>query len=166
MTKKEMYEKGMEILTKNKDSFVTEESFDAFKVELEELLKPGRAGQSVNLDEITKKDENGNIVEVQCKLSGVWLPADTKHFLADKNSKIVNAEGEGIYPVSRQADKLKKEAKKAYAASKEAISQDVFDENITPAQGKEAIANLSTEPDYSSVQVIVESNEDDEVPLV
>jgi hypothetical protein len=144
MTKKELFAQAMDICTNNDAS--TE-----LTAALTKLLEPKTGGLKVDISEVTRVDEDGAVTEIQCSLSGVWLPADTIHFFGDKNSKVINAEGEGLYRVSKQADKLKKEASKVYAASKEAITNDVMDGNLTPEDGKAQLAELSKDADYSSV---------------
>lgn len=144
MTKAEMFKQAMEACEKFKAS-------KELKDKLAELLEPKKGGKTVDIEEIVHRDEDGNVTEIQCRASGVWLPATVEYFLADKNSKIVNAEGAHLYPVSRQAQKLKTEAKKAYKASKDAITDDVLNGVIAPEDAKAALAELSDEPDYSSV---------------
>jgi len=145
MTKKEMYAQAMEILANAK---VSDEVVAQFK----ELLEPKRAGMTVDLEAISRRDENGNLVEVQDRLSGMWFPATEKYFYRDtKSDRLKNADGYPIYPVAKAADKLKKQAKKAYEASKQAILTDVLNEVISPLEGKEQLAALSPEPDYNEL---------------
>ena len=146
MTKAEMFKQAMAICEKFNAS-------EELKTELASLLEPKKGGKTVNIEDIVHRDEDGNIVELQCRASGVWLPANLEYFTGDKNSKIVNAEGEKLYTISRQAQKLKSDAKKAYKASKDAITDDVLNGVIAPEDAKAALAELSDEPDYSSVSV-------------
>jgi len=147
MTKKEMYAQAMDILANAK---VSDEVVAQFK----ELLEPKRAGMTVDLDAITRRDEDGNLLEVQDRLSGLWFPATEEYFYKDtKSDRLVNAEGYSIYPVAKAADKLKKQAKKTYEASKQAILTDVLNEVISPLDGKEQLDALTVEPDYSELAV-------------
>lgn len=118
-------------------------------VEIMALLAPKKGGATLDLSEITKVDADGKVVEIKCSLSGVWLPANTDNFYPEKDSKIVNAEGETLSRHSRAAYKIKSDFIKTIKASKDAITKDVMDEVITPAEGKAQVAALPTEPDYS-----------------
>ena len=144
MTKKEMFSQAMAILNDAQAS-------DELKAKFTELLAPKKAGLQVDVEAIVRRDPDTNdIVEIQDRLSGYWFPATLKYFFKDsKDTKIVNANGDKLYPVARAADKLKKQAKKTAAASKAAILQDVLDEKLDPTEAKEAIAALTDEPDYS-----------------
>ena len=147
MTKKEVFTQAMDILA---NAEVSEEVVAQFK----ELLEPKRAGMTVDLDAITRRDEDGNLVEVQDRLSGLWFPATEEYFYRDtKSDRLMNADGFPIYPVAKAADKLKKQAKKTYEASKQAILTDVLNEVISPMDGKERLDALSPEPDYSELAV-------------
>ena len=120
-------------------------------VELNDLLEPKAAGQRMNLEDFAELNEDGKAVRVTCRLSGVELPASKEFFYSDKNSKVECENGDFINPHSLQAIKIKRDFDRADAASRAAITKDVMDEVITPAQGKEALAALPTTPDYSAV---------------
>lgn len=144
-TKKEIFESALKIME--------EHGAPADLVEdMSKLLAPGKGGQRVNIDEITRKDDEGNITHIKCRYSGAWLPATTEYFPKDTNSKIVGTDEEALYTVSKAALKIRQEAQKAYKASKEAITNDLLDGNIDREEAKEALANLSAEPDYSSIE--------------
>lgn len=151
MTKQEMFDKAKEILAKHG---VNEDT--ALYADIVALLEPKKGGAAIDVDSIVRRDADGNIVELQCRLSGKWLPANLVNFTVDKGSKIVNAAGEELYTVSRQAQKIRAEFAKALKASQDAIRDDVLNEVITPAEGKAKIAELPTEPDYSVVEAVVE----------
>ena len=122
---------------------------------LTELLEPKKGGMTVDIESIVKRDNEGNITEIKCRYSDVWLPANLLNFPKDSASKAINADGEALYTVSKQALSIKKAAAKTLAASRAAITNDVLDEVISPAEAKEMIANLSAEPDYSGIEAIV-----------
>jgi len=143
-TKKQIWEEVHNICTEGKVSKVVIEK-------LEKVLSPGKGGQRVDVDAITRKDEEGNITHIQCRLSNVWLPASLKYFTKDTNSKIVGTDGAPLYTISRQAQKIKKDTAKVYAASKEAITNDLLDGKIVSADAKAQLEVLKVEPDYSSV---------------
>lgn len=152
MTKKEVFAKAMELCE-------THGAPEAVVTGLTELLEPKKGGMVVDIESIVRRDDEGNIVEVECQASKVWLPADLLNFTPAKGSKIVNADGEELYKISRAAQKIKSEAVKAYRASKEAITNDVLDGVISAAEGKAAIEALSQEPDYSGVEAVLPSEE-------
>lgn len=120
-------------------------------VELKELLEPKKGGNAVDINEIAKLNETGQVLEIKCSLSGVWLPATTENFYNEKDSKLVNVDGIGLSRHSREGYKVKSDFAKTIKASKDAITADVMNEVITPAEGKERMAALPTEPDYSMV---------------
>ena len=123
---------------------------EALVKELTELLEPGKGGQRVNIDEITRKDGD-DITHIKCRYSGAWLPANSEYFPKDSNSKIVGTDGVALYTVSKAALKIRQETQKAYAASKEAITNDLLDGNITPEDARAALAEINQEPDYSAI---------------
>ena len=115
---------------------------------LETNLKPKSGGMSVNIDEVTKKDENGNITHIQCSVSGAWLPATKEYFYEDKASKGIN----GLKRISRKAEAIRKQHIKKLTATERAIMADVLDGTISPEEGKEKLEAAKAEkPDYSSV---------------
>ncbi len=122
---------------------------------LSELLKPGKGGQRVNLEEITKVDESGAITELQCRLSGVWLPANELNFYPEADSKIV-ANGIGLSRTSRQAKKIVNDFNAMKKATKNAIVADLLEGAIDKDKANELIANIPTEADYSTVTPTVE----------
>jgi len=59
---------------------------EAVEAVLKDHLAPKAGGGSaVNLDEVTRKDEDGVITEILCSTSGVWLPATVENFYEDKS---------------------------------------------------------------------------------
>lgn len=144
MTKKELFEAALKLCAKHNAP-------EAVVTGLTELLEPKKGGQVVDIESIVRRDAEGNIVELECQTSKVWLPADLLNFTPAKGSKIVNAEGEELYKISRAAQKAKSEAAKVFKSSKEAITNDVLDGVISPTDGKAAIEGLSQEVDYSVV---------------
>jgi hypothetical protein len=147
MTKKELYTKSVEIMDKYG---INAEC----RAELVELLEPKKGGvSSINIEEITETDANGNITSIKCALCDMFLPATLEYFYEDKDSKIVNAEGIGLNRKSRQDKQIKREAERTYKASKEAIVTDLLDGNISQEEAKSAIDGLSVEPDYSTIEV-------------
>jgi hypothetical protein len=122
--------------------------------QLNELLEPKNAGRSFNWDDIVRKDENGNVVEMQCALSGVWLPADSLHFYASRDGKgVVGTDGVLLQKVSKQGENARKAYQKAYNASKNALMDDVLNGVISNEEAKAKLEELNASgPDYSVVK--------------
>ena len=60
---------------------------------LTEILEPKGGGPVMDIDAVTKKDDQGNIVEIQCSLSGVFLPATSeKAIMEDMLTKAITPE--------------------------------------------------------------------------
>nr|DAN68608.1 MAG TPA: hypothetical protein [Caudoviricetes sp.] len=121
--------------------------------QLNELLEPKNAGRSFNWDDIVLKDENGNVVEIQCSLSGVWLPADSIHFYASRDGKgVMGTDGVILQKVSKQGENARKAYQKAYNASKNALMDDVLNGVISNEDAKAKLEELNAQgPDYSVV---------------
>lgn len=122
--------------------------------QLNELLEPKNAGRSFNWDDIVRKDDNGNVVEMQCALSGVWLPADSLHFYASRDGKgVVGTDGVLLQKVSKQGENARKAYQKAYNASKNALMDDVLNGVISNEEAKAKLEELNASgPDYSVVK--------------
>lgn len=115
---------------------------------LTEILKPKTAGASVNLDEVTRKDENGNVTHLMCSVSGIFLPATADFFYEDKEGKGIN----GLKRLSRQAEGIRKSHIRTVTVSEKAIVQDILDGVISNEEGKAKIEALrASKPDFSSV---------------
>lgn len=127
------------------------EQFNAsnkLKDALTEILKPKSAGMAVNLDEVTKKNDKGEITHIQCSVSGVFLPATADFFYEDKAGKGIN----GLKRLSRQAEGIRKTHLRTVAASEKAIVQDILDGNVDNVKGKAMIEKLrASKPDFSTV---------------
>lgn len=135
------------------------EQFNASKKLVEaltEILKPKTAGAVVNLDEVTKKDASGNITEIQCSVSGVFLPATVDFFYEDKQGKGIL----GLKRLSRQAEGIRKTHLRMVQVSEKAIVSDILDGVITNEEGKAKIEALrASKPDFSSVSPVLPAEE-------
>jgi hypothetical protein len=119
---------------------------------LTEILKPKTAGASVNLDEVTQKDENGNVTHIMCSVSGKFLPATADFFYEDKEGKGIN----GLKRLSRQAEGIRKTHLRNVQVSEKAIVSDILDGVITNEDGKAKIEALrASKPDFSSVSDVL-----------
>ena len=146
-SKKEMFEQTMSVL----------EGYDVpveLVNKLKEILEPKSGGKSVDWDQVTRKDENGNVTLMQDSISGMWFPATSEFFYEDKSGNgVVGTDGVNLKRVSKAGYAAASKFKRALAASKEAIFNDVLDGNITPDEGKEKILELEeTGPDFSDME--------------
>ena len=111
-------------------------------------LAPKASGATIDIDKVTHKDANGKITEIQCSLSGKFLPATKEFFYEDKAGKGID----GLKRLSRQAEAIRKHHIKTVAATEKAIMSDVLDGVMTPKQAKAKLeAVKASKPDYSSV---------------
>lgn len=159
-TKKEIFETTTEAVTALcKQHNVNGKVIEGITAILTENLAPKAGGASVNIDEVTKKDENGNITEIMCSVSGKFLPATKDFFYEDKAGKGIN----GLKRLSRQAESIRKSFIKTLAATEKAIMADVLDGKMTPEAGKARLAKAKeAKPDYSTISTELPKSEDDE----
>jgi len=124
-------------------------------------LAPKAGGATVNIDEVTKKDKDGKIVEIQCSVSGKFLPATPEYFYEEKvEGKGIN----GLKRLSRQAEAVRKQFIKVNTASEKAIMADVISKKITPEAGQELLTKLAAaKPDFSKVGIIVPKPAEEDV---
>lgn len=133
----------------------------AVEAQLEKHFKPSN-GSRVDLDSVTRKDAEGNVIELQCSLSGAWLPANTVYFFSDKGSSI------GLRRVSRQAQAIANALNAKVEASKKAINSDLLGLDFNAPDGRKQAVELQNKlkelellkPDYSTVGLVApETNE-------
>ena len=165
MTKKELHITVLgSVLAYLEDNEVSKEIVEDIKDILDAHLAPKNGGKTVDLSTVVRKDDEGHITEIQCSLSGVWLPADINHFYEDKSTKpaIVGFGGVGLKRLSRQAEAAAKKFKVTQKASITAITDDILALDMTAENASKAEALKSTlekeknkKPDFSSVKPIV-----------
>ncbi len=135
---------------------------DAIIMSVAEVLRPKAGGKVIDLSEVTQLDELGELENILCSISGVWLPATEEYFYADKAAK----EGNGLNSlkrISKQGESIKKAFTKAMRASEKGIMADFTSGDLDPEEAKQMLAELATQsPDYSSVGLIVEETETEE----
>ena len=168
MTKKELHLTVVgSVLTFLEDNKVDGKVGTGIKDILDTHLAPKNGGKTVDLSTVVRKDEDGQIVELQCPLSNVWLPADINHFYEDKstNPAIVGFGGVGLKRLSRQAEAVAKKFKTTQKASIAAITEDIIALDMTAENAPKAKALKSTlekekakKPDFSSVKPLVLDN--------
>lgn len=148
-TKKELFENvskeiGEACTEFNVPEDVTEELLNI----VAKHLKPRQGGATINVDEVTQKDKKGNIISLQCSVSGVFLPATKEYFYEDKTGRGVV----GLRRLSRKAESIRKAHLKAIAAKEKAIMDDVLSGAVTADKANDLIAEIKKEkPDYSAV---------------
>lgn len=124
---------------------VSKKAIEAVK----EYMTP-KKGAVLDLDSVTKRDPNsGAITEIQCSLSGVWLPATEDYFYKKEGTTL------GFDRNSKQATKLKLDHNKKVAGTKQNVFNDLLAGNITADEAKKVVADAESAPvDYSSVGLI------------
>jgi len=160
-TKKEVFETTSKAVEALCTQFKTPAPFnEKLQAILADNLAPKTAGMTVNLDEVTRKDANGKITEIQCSVSGKWLPATKEYFYEEKaeGKGIVALDGSHLKRLSRQAESVRKQFIKAQQASEKAVMADVLSGDLTPDKAKEALEAIKAKkPDYSSVGLLKDS---------
>lgn len=155
MKKADIFAKAMSLCTEHKAS-------DKLVAGLTDLLKPKTAGQHVDLDTVTKKDSNGKVVELQCSVSGKFLPATTEFFYEEKaeGKGIKGIDGVALRRLSRQAESIRKDFTRAKVASQNAITADVLAKKISVDEGARKIEALNaSKPDFSKVSKVLPTKE-------
>jgi len=140
------------------DGKVKPQIIDEVNAKVEELLGPKSPGAVVDIESVIKRDEGGKIVELQCAVSGVFLPATLDYFYEDKSGKsvFVDADGVALRRLSRQAESIRKIFIKMNTASEKAALEDALSGVITKEEGQAKLTELrAAKPDYSKVGLIV-----------
>lgn len=131
---------------------------DEINAKLEELLGPKSPGAVVDLESVVKRDASGFITEVQCAVSGVFLPATLEYFYEDKSGKstITDANGVALRRLSRQAEGIRKVFIKVQATSEKAILEDALSGVLPQEEAQAKLKEIrESKPDYSKVGIIV-----------
>jgi len=69
------------------EKLVNPKDKETMKELVEKYLKPKTGGAKASLEDVVKRDANGNITHVKCQLSGKWFPANLDYFYEDKTGK-------------------------------------------------------------------------------
>ena len=155
-SKKELYaEVSNNVIGLLKANKVNDKLLEEVQKAIDASLKPGVFGaNAVDINTVTKKDDSGKIVEIQCNVSGKWLPASVDYFYEDLSgkSKIV-VDGVALKRLSRQAEAIRKKFIAAQAKESQKITAQVLNEEISNAEGKQLLADLAAQkPDFSEVR--------------
>lgn len=149
-SKKEMYAEVSELVARvlsanSVDAGVQEQVQQA----IDHVLKPGVFGSKTDIESVVKRDGEGNIVELKCSLSGVFLPATPEYFYEDKSGK---SQFNGLKRLSKKAEKARKQHAAAVAKAMNKINQSLYAGAIDVETAKAEIAAVqATKPDFSTV---------------
>lgn len=135
---------------------------DEINAKLAELLGPKSPGAVTDIESVVKRDASGFITELQCAVSGVFLPATLEYFYEEKSGKshFTDANGIALRRLSRQAEGIRKVFIKTQTVSEKAILEDALKGVITQEEGQAKLAAIrAAKPDYSKVSVIVPAAE-------
>ena len=129
MTKKELHTEIVALLTGKVD----EETL----AKVDELLKPKVGGGKSTPEDYTVFDEDGNAVFIFCNVHKKWEPVvdDEGNLLFKEDPKAKN----GFRRYCIEGDKQWNAAAKAFKASKEAITQDLLNDEIDSATARKLI---------------------------
>jgi len=155
-SKKELYaEVSNNVIGLLKANKVNDKLLEEVQKAIDASLKPGVFGaNAVDINTVTKKDGSGKIVEIQCNVSGKWLPASVDYFYEDLSgkSKIV-VDGVALKRLSRQAEGIRKKFIAAQAKESQKITTQIIDGEISREEGKALLEQLATkQPDFSSIR--------------
>jgi len=128
MTKREIFESALVICT---DLDLGESAVAKFTA----LLEPKKGGAQFNIEDVTRKDENGTITHILDSVFNVFVP-------------VFDAEGEanfyekpdtelGWSRFSRAAEKSRKDCEKTFKATEKATFTDVMGGVLSPEEAKE-----------------------------
>jgi len=120
---------------------------------LTKYLEPKKGGARVNIEDVVKRDKDGNITHILDASGVAFLPATIENFYEAKNGGIEVAEGLRLKRLSRLGEKLRKESEKVIRTSEKAIMEDVLNGKITPEEGKAKLEEIkeTNKPDYSKL---------------
>jgi len=148
-SKKQTFEQAMEIINKY-------DVPDELRTALTNLLAPKNGGKTLNIEEVTKVNEEGDVIAILDSVTGLWLPADEETFYVDKSGKGIPVGDIFLKRTSKLGYSIVSKHKKAMAASKEAIFNDVLSGDITPDEGSALVEELeASTPDFSELEEMV-----------
>lgn len=148
-SKKEIFASALEICK-------THNAAPKFVEALTALLEPKSGGSQVDLSTVTKM-VGDKVTEIQCSLSGVWLPATSAFFYDDKSGKgIKGTDGAMLKRVSKQGEAIRKQHTKTLSATEKGIMTDVLNGDIKPEAGKAKLETAKAiKADYSKVSRVL-----------
>lgn len=133
MTKKEVFEAVSEILANH------EQLETAMGKEIIALVEPKKGGAKVDINDIACFDENGNVTHILDSVLKVWVPVYDENGEANFYEKPDTELGFSRF--TRLAEKLRKDAIKKFNATKNAVLNDMLEDNITNEEGKQLLAD-------------------------
>ena len=140
-TKKELHAEVMTLCKEHKAP-------EALVTKLDELLKPGKGGATVNVADVFVPKAQDGKAYLLCSVSGLWLEATVDNFYEDasENNKLG-----GLKRLSRAAEAARKKAINAKKATEKAVMQDLLAKKISAEEGSKIIAGVAG-PDFSGIK--------------
>lgn len=115
---------------------------------LDELLKPGKGGATVNVEDVFVPKAKDGKAYILCSVSGVWLEATKENFYEDASE---NNKFGGLKRLSRAAEAARKKATSTKTASEKAVMADLLAKKITADEGNKILAGIKG-PDFSGIK--------------
>ncbi len=140
-SKKEIHSQVLELCTKFKAPTELTNALD-------ELLKPGKSGAKLNVDEVYVPKAKDGKAYLLCSASNVWLEATTENFYEDKTG---NDKFGGLKRLSRAAEKARKDVVQVKKATEAAVMADLLAGEITKEEGNAKLAAIP-QPDFSGIK--------------
>jgi hypothetical protein len=144
-TKKEIHESAMAICANYKAP-------KALTKALDELLKPGKGGASVNVEDVYVPKAKDGKAYLQCSVSGLWMEATAENFYEDDSE---NNKFGGLKRLSRAAESARKKFINAKKATEKAVLTDLLAKKITEDEGNKQLAKFVA-PDFSQIKGLKE----------
>ena len=134
-TKKEIFDSAIELCTAH-------EASEALIAGLTLLLEPKKGGAHFDIEEISVKDESGELTHIFDSVIKLWVPIFDEegepNFYDKPDTEL------GWSRFTRVSEKLRKDAEKAFKASKDGVFSDLMAGDITQEEAQE-IMNDATE---------------------
>ena len=140
-TKKELHAKVLELCKVNKAP-------EALTKALDDLLRPGKGGASINVDEVYVPKAKDGKSYLLCAVSGVWLEATKENFYEDASE---NNKFGGLKRLSRKAEAARKKATSVKNATEKAVMTDLLAKKITSDEGNKILSGIKG-PDFSEIK--------------
>ena len=140
-TKKELHANVLELCKVNKAP-------EALTKALDELLRPGKGGASINVDEVYVPKAKDGKSYILCSVSGVWLEATKENFYEDASE---NNKFGGLKRLSRLAESARKKAIQIKNATEKAVMADLLAKKITSDEGNKILSGVKG-PDFSAIK--------------
>jgi len=146
MTKNELYKKVSELLSEFEAQFKSKKSFEQFKIEIDNLIKPKSGGGVVQHPMITKNDINYHY----CRYTGYYLP-ESEMVMSNNKSKGYSKKAIRLWTkIGRDVKALNDEAMKLLLAKD-------LEAGTLKAQEADALKDARNKPEsYDSIREVYE----------